>query len=322
MFNQILDKLNANLSFDIKYRIIELQNVKIGFIFCDFLTDGIKVNDIIFSIINYPVSVVNNENILKHLMSATISKSRKEEIIISAILKGELGLFVDGEQEIILIDVKKYPGRLIGEPDSEKVVRGSRDGFTETLSTNIALVRRRIANPNLIFEIFTIGSSSNTYVVLVYLKDRIDKNILLDVKNKLNKVSTKELTMSDKALEEHLISNVYSPYPLVKYTERPDTFSSHLYQGMFGILVDTSPSAILGPVSIFDHMQHAEEFRQTIISGSYLRFIRFIGIIAGFLLIPIWFTMLRSGFITIDLGVNQVFFQIPRRRRVYKWGGI
>lgn len=310
MFNQILDKLNANLSFDIKYRIIELQNVKIGFIFCDFLTDGIKVNDIIFSIINYPVSVVNNENILKHLMSATISKSRKEEIIISAILKGELGLFIDGEQEIILIDVKKYPGRLIGEPDSEKVVRGSRDGFTETLSTNIALVRRRIANPNLIFEIFTIGSSSNTYVVLVYLKDRIDKNILLDVKNKLNKVSTKELTMSDKALEEHLISNVYSPYPLVKYTERPDTFSSHLYQGMFGILVDTSPSAILGPVSIFDHMQHAEEFRQTIISGSYLRFIRFIGIIAGFLLIPIWFAMLRSGFITIDLGVNQVFFQI------------
>ncbi len=310
MFNQVLEKLNANKSFDVKFRILELQGKKIGFIFLDFLTDGIKVNDLIFSIVNYKVEKVTTENLLKHLMSATLSTSNKLEKIVSNILKGEMGIFIENDNNVILVDVKRYPGRIIGEPDGEKVVRGSRDGFTETLSTNIALIRRRIASPDLIFEIYNLGKSSNTQVVLVYLEGYIKKEVLDDVKGKLKKVETIELTMSDKALEEHLVKSPLSPYPLVKYTERPDTFSSHLYQGMFGILVDTSPSAILGPVSIFDHMQHAEEFRQTILAGSYLRLIRFLGIFIGFLLIPIWFSLYVSGFITNDMNINQVFVQI------------
>lgn len=310
MFNQVLEKLNSHLSFDVKYRILELQGKKIGFIFLDFLTDGDKINDLIFSIVNYQVVAVTADNLVKHLMSATISKTKDIDNIVANILKGEMGIFIENDPLVILADVKKYPGRTIGEPDGEKVVRGSRDGFTETISTNIALVRRRIANPNLIFEKYQLGTSSNTYVVLVYLQDKIKSEILDDIKGKLKKVETTELTMSDKALEELLIKSPFSPYPLVKYTERPDTFSSHLYQGMFGILVDTSPSAILGPVSIFDHMQHAEEFRQTILAGSYLRIIRFFGIIGGFLLIPIWFTLYLSGYITNHVNINQVFLQI------------
>ena len=103
----------------------------------------------------------------------------------------------------------------------------------------------------------------------------------------LENVKITELTMTDKALEEIVIGHKYTPYPLVRYTERPDTFSAHLYQGMFGIIVDNSPSAILGPVSVFDHMQHAEEFRQTPIAGTYLRILRFLGIIFSFIFLNV-----------------------------------
>lgn len=310
MFNHILEKLNAKESFDINYRIIEVQNVKIGFIYLGFLCDSLKVNDIIFSIVNYKVSNINSKILSKYLMVNDLKLVKNEQIILNSILKGDMAIIIENDDEVIMTDIRKYPGRIIGEPDGEKVVRGSRDGFTETLSTNIALVRRRIASADLILEHYTIGTNSNTDVVLVYLKNVIDKDVLSNIKNKLKKVKTVELTMSDKALEEHLIGSPYSPYPLVKYTERPDTFSSHLYQGMFGIIVDTSPSAILGPVSIFDHMQHAEEFRQTILAGSYLRIIRLLGIIVGFLLIPIWFSLLVSGYISSESSINSVFFQI------------
>lgn len=310
MFNQVLEKLNAQLSFDIKYRIIETEGCKIGFIFLDFLTDGNKVNDLIFSIINYPVKQVTSNHLIKHLMSVTAFQTKKINEIIDNILKGDIGIFIEDDPLVIIADAKRYPGRMIGEPDGEKVVRGSRDGFTETISTNIALVRRRIAHPELIFEQYQLGSNSHTCVALVYLKGYIQTEVLNDIRKKLKKVETIELTMSDKALEEHLIKSPFSPYPLVKYTERPDTFSSHLYQGMFGILVDTSPSAILGPVSIFDHMQHAEEFRQTILAGSYLRIIRFLGIICGFLIVPLWFALYTSGYIINDMAVNNVFVQI------------
>ena len=309
MINLIIEKLNIEKNYDVRVRVLNVNNKKIGFVFLDFLTDGLKVNDIIYSINNLK-QTITKELLVNHLMNASVNVINDVDNIVNSILKGDMAIFIEHEVVSLVVDTKKYPGRIIGEPDGEKVVRGSRDGFTETLSTNVALVRRRIASTDLTLELYTIGKSSKTYVVLCYLKSIIDEKVLSDIKGKLNKVKISELIMSDKALEEHLVKNPYSPYPIVKYTERPDTFCAHLYQGMFGLLVDTSPSAILGPVSIFDHMQHAEEFRQTIIAGSYLRFIRFIGIVLGFLIIPIWFSLISVGKINIDESMFNVFIQL------------
>ena len=309
MINLVIEKLNIQKNYDVRVRVLNVNNIKIGFVFLDFLTDGLKVNDIIYSI-NDLKQTITKELLVNHLMNASVNVINDVDNIVNSILKGDMAIFIEHETTSLVVDTKKYPGRIIGEPDGEKVVRGSRDGFTETLSTNVALVRRRIASTDLTLELYTIGKSSKTYVVLCYLKSIIDDKVLIDIREKLNKVKISELIMSDKALEEHLVKNPYSPYPIVKYTERPDTFCAHLYQGMFGLLVDTSPSAILGPVSIFDHMQHAEEFRQTIIAGSYLRFIRFIGIVLGFLIIPIWFSLISVGKITIDESLLNIFIQL------------
>ena len=215
-----------------------------------------------------------------------------------------------------MIDVRSYPSRGISEPETEKVVRGSKEGFTENMAINLSLVRRRIKSGKLRTILYQVGELSKTNVVLIYLEDYVDKKALNSVQKALQDVKITELTMTDKALEEIVIGHKYTPYPMVRYTERPDTFAAHLYQGMFGIIVDNSPSAILGPVSIFDHMQHAEEFRQTPIAGTYLRLLRFFGILISFLFMPLWYLCIKLNYIPFESqlfvleNTKNVFLQI------------
>ncbi len=294
--NAYVEKLKKDLSykesFDVTFREIETSYHNYTLVFLNFLIKSEGVIHIIYSLDNY-TSTLGIDQIAKVLLNESITIEKNYELIYDAILYGNVAIFVDDDPRAIIAEVRNYPSRGIEEPDGEKVVRGSRDGFTENIAINIGLLRRRIKSGNLKIINYTIGKISKTNIALVYIEDYVNSKYLNEIKKRLEDVKVDELTMSDKALEELLIKNAYTPYPLVKYTERPDTFASHLYQGMFGIIVDTSPSAILGPVSIFDHMQHAEEFRQTLISGSYLRFIRFIGIILSFLAVPLWFTFLQ-----------------------------
>ncbi|MDD4000683.1 MAG: spore germination protein, partial [Bacilli bacterium] len=189
---------------------------------------------------------------------------------------------------------RSYPNRSITEPEMEKVIRGAHDGFTENFHLNIQLLRRRIKDRRLRNQLYLIGSKSPSYVCLSYLEGVCDEKLLKKLRKRLENVNPEHLIMTDKGLEEMLIQRrKLNPYPLVRYTERADTVAVHLYQGMFAIFVDTSPSVILAPCTIFDHMMHFEEYRQTPTAGTYLRWIRFIGIFISVFLTPIWLILVR-----------------------------
>ena len=297
--NNYVEKLKKDLgfnnSFDLTFREVITNYHKFNVIFFNFLINNEAIVKIIYSLNNYN-SYNGVEYLSKIILNEATFISNDYEEIYDAILNGNVVIFLDDDNKALISEVRNYPTRSVNEPESEKVVRGSKDGFTENIAINIGLIRRRIKTGNLIVEKYIIGKMSRTLVALVYIKGYVDEKSLQFVKKKLNLIKVNELTMSDKALEELLISSKHNIYPLIKYTERPDTFSSHLYQGMFGILVDTSPSAMLGPISIFDHMQHAEEFRQTKVAGSYLRITRFIGIIISFLIVPLWFSLINIDY--------------------------
>jgi stage V sporulation protein AF len=153
-------------------------------------------------------------------------------------------------------------------------------------------------------ELYRIGSSSPAYVCLSYLEGVCEEKTLLLIKEKLTSIQTEHLIMTDKALEEILIRRKkLNPYPLVRYTERPDTVGIHLYQGMFAIFVDTSPSVIIAPATFFDHMMHFEEYRQTPTAGTYLRFIRFLGIFLSLFLTPIWLILIKNNVLVGPLAI-------------------
>ncbi|WP_436836460.1 spore germination protein [Paenibacillus tritici] len=210
---------------------------------------------------------------------------------INKVLSGMSVFFIEGETQVIIMDTRSYPSRSPDEPTIERVVRGARDGFTETLLSNIALVRRRIRDPGLKLEMHQIGRRTRTDVCLAYIDDIVDKTQVQAVTDKLKSVNLDGIPLADKQLEEAIVGGGWNPYPLVRYSERPDIVASHLLEGRVVVFVDTSPSVMVLPTTFFDLCQHAEENRQTPFMGSYLRWVRFLGIFASMFLLPLWMLM-------------------------------
>ena len=298
---KVLDELlGINFSFDMGKRELYLKE-KRNLIY----TNNFLVNtDLLIQIIQ---SLFYNEfdkndtyfnNVYKFLSTISVSLTNNFDDIQTEVVKGLACIIVGDYDTAIIIDIRNYPTRGLTEPDGERVVRGSREGFTENIATNVALVRRRVRTPNLKVLKFVIGSLSKIEIAVVYIENLVNKKALDIAIKRINSIEITELTMTDKALEELLTTRPYSPYPVVRYTERPDTLAVHLYQGLFGIIVDTSPSVMIAPTNLFDHFQAAEEYRQTSMCGTFLRLIRFFGIIVSFILVPLWLCYVNKGYFT------------------------
>lgn len=211
------------------------------------------------------------------------------------VLSGAIVLFIDGEEEGIIIDAREYPVRSPEEPDLEKVTRGSRDGLVETIVFNTALVRRRVRDPGLVFEITHVGKQSRSDVVIGYIDSLVDHKLLQQLKEELEHMEVNALVMAEKTLEELLIKKKwYNPLPQVRFTERPDVVAAHLFEGHIAIMVDTSPSVILLPATIFHFTQHAEDYYQNPIVGTYIRWVRFIAIISSLIITPLWLLLVYN----------------------------
>jgi stage V sporulation protein AF len=210
------------------------------------------------------------------------------EEALRQVLAGPMLLLVDGEPQGLLIDTREYPVRDPHEPDIEKITRGSRDGFVETLVFNVALIRRRIRDPQLRCEIINVGRRSVSDIAIMYIKDIADPQIVGNIRSKIEQIDIDALPMAEKTVEEFITRSFWNPFPVVRYTERPDVAATHLVEGHVIIIVDTSPSVMIAPITVFHLLQHAEEFRQNPVIGTYIRWIRLLGILISFLLIPIW----------------------------------
>lgn len=213
----------------------------------------------------------------------------------TAVLSGAVALVIDGVDEGIIIDAREYPVRGSSEPDLEKVTRGSRDGLVETIIFNTALIRRRLRDPNLIFEIKNVGKRSQTDVVIAYIKDLADDNLIKEIEDKINNIDVDALIMAEKTLEELIIKkHWYNPLPQARFTERPDVVAAHLLEGHIAIIVDTSPSVMLLPVTLFHFTQHAEDYYQNVAVGTFIRWVRFLGMFTAFMIIPLWLLIVNN----------------------------
>jgi len=237
-----------------------------------------------------------NKYIASRLGYFQVTTSKDFDVLAKNLLSGPSLLFVDGFDTAIILDTRSYPMRSIQEPDAEKVMRGAKDGFIETLVSNTALVRRRIRNPKLTFEIKSVGSDSQTDVAIAYVDGLVDPLLLTQVKNKLDSLNISALTMGAKSLEELLVAKKwYTPLPQTRYTERPDVACSFLLEGYIVILVDNSPTALIFPCTIFQFTQHPDDYYQNFLIGNYLRILRFSCILASLFVMPTF--LLLGGFV-------------------------
>lgn len=220
--------------------------------------------------------------------SVTEVKDRNE--LLTTILTGQPA-FITKSGYAFTIDMRAYPGRQPEEPDIEKVIRGSRDGFTESIIQNTALIRRRLRTEKLRFDMHQTTVNGKTDVAIAYLDGAANEEHLAEIRNRLDEIQHDGLTMTDKSLEEFLFKQRFHPMPFVRFTERPDICAAHLLEGHIAIIVDTSPSVILVPITIFHHLQHAEEYRQAPLIGTFVRFTRIFGALLSLVILPFWFLL-------------------------------
>lgn len=215
--------------------------------------------------------------------------------VVTAVLSGMVALVAEGLDATILIDARTYPSRGVTEPEDDRVLRGSRDGFVETLVFNTALIRRRIRDPALTMEILQVGRRSKTDVVLCYMEGLAEAKILGELRRRLQRIEINALAMSQESLAECLMKRQwYNPFPRVRYTERPDAAAACVLEGKILLLVDNSPAVMILPASIFDFVQDTNDYYFPPLVGTYLRLVRILIFAATLLLTPVWYLLIRN----------------------------
>ncbi|PWU68598.1 spore germination protein [Gracilibacillus dipsosauri] len=285
-------KLGIGVSFDVGFRELVVLKKRIQLYYVTGLVD----TDFVIEIMKKLISINDDENahtdiydeLNNRVVHQQVEKTDRFDKAMDRLLSGLLVIFADGEENCFIVDVRHYPGRTPEEPDTEKVVRGSRDGYTENIIENTALTRRRIRDERLRNEIMQVGERSKTDICISYIQDVADPDLVNLIKEELQNIDVDGISMADKTIEEYLVHQGLNPYPQVRYTERPDVASTHLFEGHVLVMVDTSPSMIIVPTTFFHHVQHAEEYREAPAVGTFIRWIRFLGIFASLFLLPLW----------------------------------
>lgn len=232
-----------------------------------------------------------------------------ERMIFTVMSGGTLIIGSSFGSQAILVDSRTYPARETAEPEGDRVMRGSRDGFVETLIFNTALIRRRVRNPALSMKYFKIGRDSGSDVVVCYMSDRADMKYVDWLSKKLSAIKTDSLTMGHESLKECLIRQKwYNPFPKIRTTERPDAAAAQLLEGSVLIIVDNSPQVMVLPSTIFDFMQESNDYYFPPLTGTYIRIVRYVVFFLTLVLTPTWLLLLEHP----DLIPEWLKFIVPQ----------
>ncbi len=294
--------LQTDKNFDIVYRTFEIAGRKAALFFVDGFTKDevlLKMMQSWWAIKEADMPEDAHGFSKKYLPYGEIGLVKEEEDMLVQLLAGISCLFIDGFELCMTIDCRTYPARSVGEPEKDKVMRGSRDGFVETLIFNTALIRRRIRDPKLTMEILTAGESSRTDIAVCYMDGRQDENLLKRVKEQIQGLKVDALTMNQESLAECIYPHKwYNPFPKFKFSERPDTAAACILEGNIVILVDNSPAAMILPSSVFDIIEEADDYYFPPVTGTYLRLSRMVTAALCLLLTPTWLLfMMNPGMI-------------------------
>ena len=285
-------------SFDIVQRDIQIGGKDATFYFIDGFTKDesmLKIMDSFFNIKEGDMPKDAAAFATTCIPYVEVDVIEDFDQIFRNFLSGVTCLFIDGYQACLAIDCRTYPARSVDEPDKDKSLRGSRDGFVETIVFNTALMRRRIRDRHLVMKMLEVGESSRTDVALCYMEDRVDQELLKNLNYRIRDIKVDDLRMNQQSLAECLFKRKwYNPFPKFKFTERPDTAAACLLEGKVVILVDNSPSAMILPTSILDIIEEANDYYFPTLTGMYLKISRALITFLTIFLTPVFLLFMQN----------------------------
>lgn len=284
-----------------------------------YYIDGFVKSETLQKLLTYIVSVKDFGNGLngdaklfadKHIPAAEVDVTNSVDNIILMVMSGCTAFFCDKfDGNALVIDLRTYPARNTEEPENDKVMRGSRDGFVETLIYNTAMIRRRIRSTDLVIKYLNAGKSTRTDIALCYMKGRADMIYVNELSEKIATLETDSLVLGHQSLSESLIKTKwYNPFPKIRATERPDAAAATLLEGGIIIICDNSPEAMIFPTSMFDFLQETDDFYFPPFTGTYLRLLRHFIFWITMILTPLWYLLIEHS----DVLPQALMFIIPK----------
>ena len=274
---QKIRKLFNNCA-DVQIKVHNLNNgsksERVLFVYSSGMIDTIHMNQFVLP---------NLQNNTLQFTQINCSEKNPEQQITMKVFSGELILFFEKTGELCTLNISKIPQRQPEESSYEVSIKGARDGFTESLETNVALIRKRVPSTTLCNELFKIGKRSNTSVSLLYLSDVINEDIIVEARKRLNSIEV-DILNGVSPLEELLSESPYSIIPSLNYNTRPDMVVESLQRGRFCILIDGAPAALIAPINIHLLLKSAEDMYMPYYFVTLERVLRYIGLLISTLL--------------------------------------
>ncbi len=289
-----LDDLRAILdSYDIVFREfsagIGSSEVRAAVIYVEGLTETTTLNEQVLKPLMVdarrtpPEGGMTGNRLYEFIKGHVVSVSDVHETdnfdeLVLRILSGESAFLIHGQRMAMLLSAKAWEMRGVEEPETESIVRGPRDGFTETLRVNTALLRRRLRDPNLKIRSTQIGRRTKTDVAVAYIQGIVNPTLLDEVKSRLDTLDVDSILESGY-IEQLIEDDWASPFPQINSTERPDEVTAGLLSGQVAILTDTSPFVLLAPSTFVSFMSSPEDFYERWHIASFIRLLRYAGVL-------------------------------------------
>lgn len=291
---QITDSSEENLKYlkellkdnsDIVYREFNINKWKATLVYIDGMSDKILLDDYVLESLMLCSDDIQDVNQIKEKI-LTVTDLKEVKVMsegITSMLSGETIMFIDGLTYAYVIATRTWASRGVTEPSSETVIRGSREGFTETIRFNTALIRRRIRDTRLRTVHKTLGVRSKTDTVVTYIDDIVNKDVLNQLNTRLDGINI-DAILDSGYVEQLIEDNKWSIFPQIQSTERPDVVAAALYEGRVAVLVDNSPVVLIVPATLPNLIQSADDYYQRWIQGTFVRIVRLIGVVSSLLL--------------------------------------
>ncbi len=224
----------------------------------------------------------------RQLAYSQVSVTASFQEAVLQLLSGPMIILVDGEPSVIVVDTRWYPDRSPDDPLTEQLIDGPRDGFVENIIMNSALVRRRVRDPGIRFELHKVGQRSRTDVAICYIEGLTSPRLVEAVRRRLKEIDVDGIPTAEEAMAEFMGRAPWNPFPTVRTTQRADVVAVNLYDGHVVLIVDTTPVALILPTTFFQMLQHPEDYHVNPVTGTYLRWTEAIAFVAAVLVSPIW----------------------------------
>ncbi|WP_404442215.1 spore germination protein [Sutcliffiella horikoshii] len=272
---------------DLYFYEMKRNDSSILFIYLKNLVDFNEINQTILpTIINLTSDrSVNLAELLYQLPTTRATLTGDMEDVINKLLDGYVFLFTSEAEQGLLINVTKKVERSLEKAETESLVFGPKISFTESLSTNISIIRQNIISEDLCTEKMVVGKKNETEIRIVYLKGMADEDIVQSIREKINSLQVNDI-LDTSVLAQLIEDNSYSIFPQFVQTELPDRVTYSVERGMVAVFVDRSPMVLLGPASLFNFFESTEDVYMRWNMGSFIRFLRYITMFLSVILTP------------------------------------